>query len=93
MDDQSHGSASIREVIALVEGARRDLAAEVEKLEARLAAEVEKLGIRIDVRFEVHQNDHQREQDRRTGYLRWAVTSILTGLGVVVAIYASLRGG
>jgi hypothetical protein len=58
----------------------------------------------LDTRFEahytrhekdadLHQATHDRDTDRRNGYLRWAVTTIMTGVGVLVAIYAALGRG
>lgn len=73
--DLDGSGATIREVIALVEGIRKELLAELEKFE------------------QTHEIEHQRESDRRTGYIRWAVTTVMTGLGTLFAIVWALGHG
>ncbi len=40
-----------------------------------------------------HQLEHQRDRDKRNSLIRWAVTSIMTGIGVLVALYVAMKGG
>ena len=84
--------ASYREVRALIDSARREIVAEIEKLQAKLDARFDGHAAKHEAEQQAHDIAHRREADRRTGYIRWAVTSLLTGAGVLLSIYLALRG-
>jgi hypothetical protein len=88
--DDSAADASYREVIALLDAQRKDLLAEIAKLAARLDLRYEAHSAHHEAEAKTHEQEHAHEQDRRVGYIRWAVTTLMTGLGVLVAIYAAL---
>lgn len=80
-EDQHNGArATIREVTALVEQARRDVLAEVKLLETEIGA-----------KLTVHATQHATERKERRGLLLWAVTTIMTGAGVLIALFVALR--
>ena len=90
----TEGNASIREVMALLEGFRKELLAEVDKLNEKFDQRLEAHYVRHETDTEAHLGVHQREQDRRMGYVRWAVTTVMTGVGTLFAIvWAFVRGG
>lgn len=72
------GLVTLREVYALVEKVRGEVLAEVSKVSAV-----------VESRLEVHQQEHQLDNQRRSGLIRWAVTSVLSGLGVLAALYVA----
>lgn len=73
--DLDGSGATIREVIALIEGIRKELLAELEKFE------------------QTHRVEHEREGDRRAGYIRWAVTTLMTGIGTLFAVLWAVGHG
>jgi hypothetical protein len=84
--------ATIREVISLVEASRREILAEIEKLEAKVDNKFDAHATKHEAEYDTHKVEHRRDTDRRTSYMRWAVTTIMTGLGVLVAIYVAFQG-
>jgi hypothetical protein len=93
-EDQRDGArASIREVMALVEQARRDAIAEVKQLRTEVHAGFDTYAIHRAADRKAHEDEHEREENRRAGRLRWAVTTVMTGLGVLVAIVLGLWQG
>ena len=82
--------ATIREVVAMVEGVRREIFAELEKVEGNIAARSATHTAEHEADEKAHKADHQRDLDRRLGYMRWAVTTILTGIGTLFAIVWAL---
>jgi hypothetical protein len=91
--EQPDGRLSYREAIAMIDTLRREFIAELRGFEAAMDAKLETHYARHEKDSEVHQGEHRRDADRRNGYLRWAVTTIMTGAGVLVAIYAALGRG
>lgn len=69
------GSVQLREVYTLVQATK-----------AEIMAELRSLGAHWDQRLTAHETEHEREETRRSQLVRWAVTSILTGAGVLVAL-------
>jgi len=69
------GSVQLREVYTLVQATKAEIMAELRAIDARW-----------DQRLTMHESEHEREVSRRGQLVRWAVTSILTGAGVLVAI-------
>jgi hypothetical protein len=90
--DTDGARATIREVIALVEASRREILTEIEKLEVKVDTKFDAHQQKHDTEHDTHKVEHRREADRRAGYIRWAVTTIMTGLGVLVAIYVAFQG-
>lgn len=78
-DDQHNGRATLREVIAMVDA-----------LEAKIDARLEAVRIKFETEREAHASDHRREEDRTAGRLRWAVTTLMTGAGVLFTIIWAL---
>lgn len=69
------GAVQLREVYTLVQATKAEIMAELRAIDARW-----------EQRLTMHENDHEREGSRRSQLTRWAVTSILAGAGVLVAI-------
>ena len=76
------GSATIREVVAMIA-----------QLESKLDGRLEAHYSRHEADEKAHEADHQRDLDRRLGYMRWAVTTVLTGVGTLFAIVWALVHG
>jgi len=92
-DSEHDGAkATFREMAAAVEAARREIIAEIEKLQAKVDAKFDAHAAKHEAEQQTHAIDHRREADRRTGYIRWAVTSIISGLGVLLALYVAFKG-
>jgi len=91
MPDPSEG-ASLREVYSLVGALRTEVLAELKSLAAT-----------VDTRFtqhdaehslheslhEKHEQQHLRDRDHRASMIRWAVTTIVSAIGVLIALYAA----
>jgi hypothetical protein len=90
--DEGQATASIREVISLVDASRKEILAEIEKLKGKVDAKFDTHAAKHEAEHDTHKVEHQRDADRRAGYIRWAVTTIMTGLGVLVAIYVAFQG-
>jgi uncharacterized protein YbcV (DUF1398 family) len=90
--DDDGGRATIREVISLVEASRREILAEIEKLEAKVDHKFNTHAAKHEAEHDTHKIEHRRDADRRAGLLRWAVTTVMTGLGVLTALYVAFQG-
>jgi hypothetical protein len=92
-EHESEGAkATIREVMALVEVSRKEIIAEIEKLQTRVDTKFDTHGAKHEAEQQTHITEHRREADRRAGLIRWAVTTIMTGLGVLTALYVAFQG-
>lgn len=92
-DSEHDGAkATFREMAAAVEAARREIIAEIAKLEAKVDARFDAHAAKHEAEQQTHDTEHRREADRRTGYIRWAVTTIMTGLGVLLALWVAFKG-
>ena len=84
---------TLREVYALLDGTRKELLAEISKI----ATEFRTYGQMHDQEHKEHDRRHEREIEQarksRSGLIRWAVTSVLTGVGVLIALYVAFTGG
>jgi len=85
--------ASLREVYSLVGALRTEVLAELKSL----AATVDTRFTQHDAEHSMHQSEHEkheqqhlRDRDHRASMIRWAVTSILSGLGVLIALYVAI---
>jgi hypothetical protein len=72
-------------VYGLIEGVRKELLSEIKGV----SKEVESSLQSHESEHQIHEQRHDREKDHRSGMIRWAVTSLLSGLGVLVAIYVA----
>lgn len=75
-----NGAATLREVYALVESTR-----------VQLLAQIDKVGTHLESKLELHEKEHDRDTERRNSLTRWVVTTLLSGMGVLVAIYLGVR--
>ena len=80
-----NGDITLREVYGLIEGVRKELLAEIKGV----SKEVETSLHAHDSEHQMHEERHDREKDQRSSLFRWAVTSILSGIGVLVAVYVA----
>ena len=62
----------------------------LDRLRQDLMTELAKLDTKFETEMKVHQQQHTQEKDYRSQLYRWAVTTILTGTGVLVALWAAL---
>jgi hypothetical protein len=93
-EDQHDGArASIREVVALVEQARRDAIAEYKQLRTEVVARFDTHTIEHAAGEKAHHEEHKQDSARRAGLIRWAVTTIMTGIGTLFAIVWALTQG
>jgi hypothetical protein len=83
----------LRELYAQTEGVRTTLEAQMHSLDSTLSGKIESLRALIHSELQSHQSDHElhdkhheTEFAKRSSMIRWAVTSILTGIGVLTAI-------
>ena len=67
----------------------RDLA-RVEATQEKILAEVKQLETKVDGRFERHDLQHGTERKQRRGLILWAVTTVMTGAGVLFSIVWTL---
>jgi hypothetical protein len=72
-------------VYGLIEGVRKELLAEIKGV----SKEVESSLQSHDSEHHLHDERHEREKDQRSSLFRWAVTSIVSGIGVLVAVYVA----
>lgn len=92
-DDPHNGArATIREVMALVEQARRDVIAELKQLETKVDGRFANEEVKREAALTAHDDEHRREEDRKAGRLRWAVTTIMTGAGVLLGLVIAIWG-
>jgi len=63
----------------------------IETVERRLAVKIDTVMTDVNTRFSTHELQHINETDKRNSLLRWAVTSILTGTGVLFGIFVKLH--
>jgi hypothetical protein len=91
--DHSDEGVSYREATAMHDAIRKEILAEIHALEILVETRFEQHYTRHEKDVEIHQGDHRRDADRRNGYIRWAVTTLMTGLGVLIALYAALGRG
>lgn len=86
-------TATIREVMSLVEASRKEILAEIEKLEQKVDYRFDTHTADHKAEHDTHKVEHHREADRRAGLIRWAVTTVMTGLGTLFAIVWAVTHG
>jgi hypothetical protein len=84
---ESGGQITLREVYGLIEGVRKELLSEMKSLDTTVHSSL----TAHQAEHSLHEERHQRESSARNALMRWAVTSLLTGIGVLIAIYVALR--
>ena len=89
-------AVTLREVYSLLKEVRSDLLLEIGQVKQH-----------VDSKFSEHDSEHaehekqhlrdadhrERDEEKRRSLIRWAVTSLLSGAGVLVAIYVASKGG
>lgn len=81
--------ATYREVAGLMDRFRTEVMAEMKAMKASIDAQL----VQHKSEHDAHETRHQQDHDRRSNLIRWAVTSLLTGLGVITAIYVAFMRG
>jgi hypothetical protein len=91
--NDSGGNVTLRELYSQTEGVRTTLETQLHSLDSTLSGKIESLRSLIHTELQTHQSDHDMHEKRhdsefakRSSMIRWAVTSILTGIGVLTAI-------
>lgn len=86
------GIVTLREVYGLVNQTRTELMSEVKLLRSDMEKRLDTLEADIDKRMIKHDTDHNVEDTRRRSMTRWAVTTVLSGMGVITAIIVAIFG-
>lgn len=71
----------------------REMYSIMNTVKGEILNEVRQVNEKMDKRFDVHRIEHEREKDHRASLSRWAVTSLISGTGVLLALYVSFKGG
>lgn len=82
------GPVQLREVYSLVQAVRSEIVGELKAMEG----EVRAMGARWDARLDMHKSEHERDAFRRSSQIKWAVTSLLSGVGVLASLWFALKG-
>jgi hypothetical protein len=89
----SSSNVTLRELYSQTEGVRTTLETQIHSLDDTLSGKIESLRALIHSELQTHQSEHAMHEKRhdtefakRSSMIRWAVTSILTGIGVLTAI-------
>lgn len=89
-------AVTLREVYALLKEVRSDLLVEIGNVRNDFAGKLNE----HDKEHGEHEAQHQRDaahraadEARRASMIRWAVTTVLSGAGVFVAIYVAFKQG
>jgi hypothetical protein len=80
---RKESTAELRALDASIESTRRELLTEIKSVESTLRAAING----HDNVHTAHDARHDYEHGRRVQLILWAVTTIMTGVGVVVAFY------
>jgi len=71
---------TLREVYQLIEAVKSELANQITRLKVDIAGDMA-----------LHRTEHERENDKRRSLVMWAVTSGLSGMGLLVLAWVNLR--
>lgn len=82
---EASGAPTLRETYTLVNSLRSELLAEMRSIHSEIKAEL----VAHKTEHEKHDTEHQTEAKARASQLRWAVTTVMSGFGVLVAIYVA----
>lgn len=81
---------TIREVYQLVNQCKVELMAEIEKVSTAMTAEINKVETTLESKLVLHNQEHKNEEKNRSSMWRWAVTTVMSGLGVLAAIIVAI---
>lgn len=87
------GSVTPRELYSHLDAIRSSLGAQIDRVQSTMEKRLSEIQADIATKQFVHEQEHQADRDRRNSLVRWAVTTVLSGGGVVVAIWVAMRGG
>lgn len=65
---------------------RQEFTHQLTELRKESSASFDKLDQSLNARLSQHELEHKQEEWRRSSRIRWAVTTVLTGIGVAAAI-------
>lgn len=78
----------------------RELYSLLDKTRAELLLEIQKLQTSVDKKFQdhdavhvKHDASHEKEHSHQTSLVRWGVTTILSAIGIAIAIYVAFKSG
>lgn len=86
------GARTTEQVYSLVERLRTEVLSEIKQLETKVESRFASHLAKHEKDVDVHSIEHTRDADRRAGLIRWAVTTIVSGIGVLLALYVAFRG-
>lgn len=69
---------------------RNEFTNQITGLRSETNVRFDKLEQALDVRLNQHKLEHQQDDWRRSSRIRWAVTTVLSGIGVAAAIIVPL---
>lgn len=82
------GIVTLRELYTLLEKTRAEFILEVQKLQTSMDKKfVDHEAVHIK-----HETEHDQEHAHQTSLIRWAVTTIISVVGVAIAIYVASKG-
>lgn len=77
----------------------RELYSLLDKTRAELLLEIQKLQTSVDKKFQDHDQvhikhevEHEKEHSHQTSLIRWGVTTVLSAIGIAIAIYVAFNG-
>lgn len=85
---------SLREVYGLIESVRKELLSEMKATEAKLDSVMVRHQTEHtahDAEHNTHAEWHDREHEKRVSLVRWAITTIIAILAVVIAGYVGIQ--
>lgn len=89
----SNGSpVSPRELYSQLESIQAKLGAQIKEVQSTVEKKLTEMRADMDTERAQHRMEHQHDIARRSSLTRWTVTTLMSGLGVMVAIYVALRG-
>jgi hypothetical protein len=89
--DEQNGRVTLRD-LARVEQAQEKILAEIKQLATKVDAKFDAHAAKHEAERESHDIQHGTERKERRGLLLWAVTTVMTGAGTLLAIYVAFRG-
>lgn len=87
------GIVTPRELYSQLDAMRSGLGAQIDKVQSTVEKRIAELQADMGTSQKLHDQEHQADRDRRNSLLRWAVTTVMSGGGVLVAIWMAMKGG
>jgi hypothetical protein len=91
--DQGGNTVTLRELFAQTANVRSTLEADIRALDTKLTGKIEQMQAHVDAALVAHNAEHKEHDTRhdndhkaRSSLIRWAVTSVLSGVGVLAAV-------